>query len=266
RGQAHRSVLCDLQNDRLLRAQPAPNGLPSVSPTGFTGLLGPGGIADQAIQSAGQRNREILERGPGRDDSPIEGGAVVGRRPFIGAPEETADQPVPPLQIYEAEENWVNTSENEPLLTRPLQRHLPPPFPVVVGPTTVHLDQQPFRLRIAVAADIQPPATNRGHGEVRRVVRGADDHVAIVERHIVDAGGDRPAQGPTGIVVVQHLAVLPSPAAARILEVADPFLFLRIDANDWQAMSYVPTPQPRQVAKLFIPVGILNPREPLAVG
>ena len=52
RGQAHRSVLCDLQNDRLLRAQPAPNGLPSVSPTGFTGLLGPGVIADQAIQSA----------------------------------------------------------------------------------------------------------------------------------------------------------------------------------------------------------------------
>ena len=89
---------------------------------------------------------------------------------------------------------------------------------------------------------------------------------ADVERHVVDAGGDRPAQGPTGIVVVQHVAVLPSPAAARILEVADPFLFLRIDANDWQAMSYVPMPQPRQVAKLFIPIGILNPREPLAVG
>src|SRR3954468_23820753 len=161
----------------------------------------------------------------------------------------------------------VRHGQGQPeLIGQPLQRHLPPPFPVVVGPTAVHLDQQPFRLRIAVTADIQPPATNRGHGEVRRVVRGTDDDVAIVVRQVVDAGGDRSARRPTGIVVIQDVAVAPPPATARILEVADPLLLLGIDANDWQAMSYVPVPEPRQVAELLIPVGIPNPRQPLAVG
>ena len=102
----------------VLRAQPAPDGLPPLSPTGFAGELGSGGIADQAIQSAGQRDREILERGPGRDDSPIAGGAVVGRWPFIRAPQEANDQPLPAVQNYEAQESWVAGQEYVPLPTR----------------------------------------------------------------------------------------------------------------------------------------------------
>jgi hypothetical protein len=152
------------------------------------------------------------------------------------------------------------------LVGQPLQRHLPAPLAVVGGPTAVRRNQQPPGVGVATAANVQPPATDRRHREGRGVVRRADQNVAVLVCHIVDADRDGLAGCPTGVVVVEHGAVALPPAAAGVLEVADPLLLLGIDANNWQAKSYVQPTQPRQVTKLPIPVEIPNPCQAFAVG
>src|SRR5205807_6033266 len=94
----------------------------------------------------------------------------------------------------------------------------------------------------------------------------AHQDVGVLGGQVVDTDRDRLAGGPTGVVMVQDVSVALPPAAAGILEVADPLLLLGIDANDWQAKSYVQPTQPCQVTKLPIPVESANACQSFAVG
>src|SRR5207249_10767253 len=108
------------------------------------------------------------------------------------------------------------------------------PLPMVRRPAAVHLDQQSPRLRVTPTADVQPPTPDGRHRESGGVVRRTHQDGAVVVGHVVDTHRHRSTGRPTGKVVVEHRAAVLTPTEARVLEVADPLLLFRIDANDWQ--------------------------------
>ena len=108
------------------------------------------------------------------------------------------------------------------LVRQPLQRHLPLPFAIVVGPTRVRLDQQPLGSGVTMAPDIQPPAADGRHREAGCLVRRADHHVAVVVAHVVDAVRDATPVRPTREVVGEYGTRSLPPASARVLEVDPP--------------------------------------------
>ena len=61
RGQANRPVRGDPLDDRLPDEQPVPDGLSAISSCGLANLLGPGGVAGQAVQPPREGDGEILE-------------------------------------------------------------------------------------------------------------------------------------------------------------------------------------------------------------
>src|SRR5262249_23039803 len=65
-------------------------------------------------------------------------------------------------------------------------------------------------------------------------------------------------------IVVQHLTALSPPAPAGILELAHQLLLLRIDADHRKSQRPIPVPQPRQVAKLSVPILVMRARFALA--
>ena len=69
-GQADRSLRGDSPDDRIPGQQQAPHGLSALSPRRVADLLGLGGVPGQAVQPPGQRDREVLEPDPSRNDPP----------------------------------------------------------------------------------------------------------------------------------------------------------------------------------------------------
>lgn len=141
-----------------------------------------------------------------------------------------------------------------------LQCDLPLPFAMVVSPATIRLDQQTALVRVSSSPHLKPPATNSRHDECRRLVRSANDHVTVIVGEIENSHRDGSANRPRWKVVVQNKPCLLTPTTTRIFEVPHPLFLFRIDANHWQAKSYVQISQTNQVAKLSIPVWIANAR------
>lgn len=76
-----------------------------------------------------------------------------------------------------------------------------------------------------------PPILDGIPGQVGRIARGGHAHVPFVSLRIINAVRCRPALGILGEVVsIDWLRLLP-PALTRILEAADEFLLLRVDAD-----------------------------------
>lgn len=75
---------------------------------------------------------------------------------------------------------WImgHSDDQAALVRQTLQSSFPFPFPMVVGPAAIHLDQQMLTAGITVPADLRPPATNRRHDESRSLLRHTKDHVA----------------------------------------------------------------------------------------
>jgi hypothetical protein len=145
-----------------------------------------------------------------------------------------------------------------------LQGILPLPFTMIVGASTVHLDQQPRHIAIALATHSQPPATNGSNLEGGRLLRDTNHHVAIVVGQIVNPCRVGSTFGPRWIVMVQHLVRTAAPRVSWILEIPDQLLFLAIHGNCGQISSQIPVAQPKQVAKLSITIPMTDSRFLLA--
>src|SRR5271157_3993256 len=181
-----------------------------------------------------------------------------------------ADQAEHPVvdRVPLARPRWVvrHRDHQVELVCQVLQRQLPLPLAVVVGPATVRLDQQPRRARVASASALQPPLPDTGHGKGRRVVRGTYYDQSIVVLHIIDAVGDSSALRPAWKIMCEHLVGLSPPRPAWVLERSDQLLLLAVDANHGPAMSYVIATQAVQIAELPVAVWVADLRQGLAVG
>src|SRR2546422_4906984 len=74
-------------------------------------------------------------------------------------------------------------------------------------------------------------------GECRRIVRDANADGAAVVRRVVNAVGDAHAAGIGAEVVIVHQNRRAIPFGSGVLEVADQFPFLAIDADDRKTLS-----------------------------
>ena len=89
-------------------------------------------------------------------------------------------------------------------------------------------------------------------GEGGRIVRNADHKGAAILMDIIDPIGNGDAAGIGAEVVIIHATGGAFPATAGILEVADQFPFLAVDADDRQMTSPEAVAQLGEIFKLEI--------------
>jgi hypothetical protein len=89
-------------------------------------------------------------------------------------------------------------------------------------------------------------------GESGRIVRNADDQGAAILVDVIDPIGNGDAEGIGAEVVIIHATRGTLPATAGILEVADQFPFLAVDADDRQMTSPEAVAQLGEIFKLKI--------------
>ena len=92
-------------------------------------------------------------------------------------------------------------------------------------------------------------------GEGRRIVRNADANGAAVVWRVVNAVRDADAAGIRAEVVIVHQYGRAIPFGSGVLEIADQFAFLAIDADDRKTLSLEASPQRANMLELLIAVG-----------
>ena len=92
-------------------------------------------------------------------------------------------------------------------------------------------------------------------GEGRRIVRDTDADGAAIVRRVVNAVGDAHAAGIGAEVMVVHQNGRAIPVGAGVLEVANQFALLAIDADDRKTLSLEACPQRADMLELPIAVG-----------
>src|ERR1700683_3829285 len=96
-----------------------------------------------------------------------------------------------------------------------------------------------------------PPGDNGMGSEGWRVVRHADADSAAVVRRIVNAVGDADSAGVGAEVMIVHPNRRAIPFGAGVLEVADQFAFLAVDAYDGKALTLETLPQRGNMLELL---------------
>ena len=146
-----------------------------------------------------------------------------------------------------------------------LQRMLPE---IGVGPVAAAVvgeDEQARGVGIALASLPPPPLANRLGGERRSVAGGADVDAAAVGLEIIHPIRDGDASSQGGKIMVMHLDWRPTPNPAGVLEPANQFALLGVDADDGRLRFSEAPPLALEVAEL--PVAFrTRGAEALAVG
>src|SRR5262249_21601462 len=107
---------------------------------------------------------------------------------------------------------------------QPLQTPLPETRPAAVAAAAVRQDQQPLGLSIALAAAADPPTAQRINREGRRVRRGADHDMPLVDQKIVETIGDGPTNGVADEVMSVDLKGLLQPNRPVVGEITHQLL------------------------------------------
>src|ERR1039458_10016321 len=100
-----------------------------------------------------------------------------------------------------------------------------------------------------------PPGGDGVGGEGCGIVQDADADGAAVVRWVVNAVGDADTAGSGGEVVIVHQNGRAIPFGSGVLEIADQFAFLAIDADAGKALSFEASPQRADMLELLIAVG-----------
>jgi hypothetical protein len=134
-----------------------------------------------------------------------------------------------------------------------------------VAAAVVGEDEQAGGLGIAATAVGKPPAADRLGSKARRVTGDPDIDRAAVGLEVVNAVGNGDALAEGAEVVVEDLDGLAAPNLAGVLEVADQFALLGVDADDRRLLLGEAAPLPGDIAELPIALG-RRLAEALAVG
>src|ERR1035438_6131517 len=132
---------------------------------------------------------------------------------------------------------------------------LPGPGTATVAAARVRQNQQPGSRAPATRAFAFPPSGNGMCGEGRRIVRDADTNGAAVVQRVVDTVGDANAAGIGAEVVIVHQNRRAIPFGSGVLEIADQFAFLAIDADEGKTLSLEASSQRADLLELLIAVG-----------
>src|SRR6266852_1193098 len=111
------------------------------------------------------------------------------------------------------------------------------------------------RTGVTLRAFPMPPVGDGMSGESGSIVGNADYEGAAILGDVIDSVGNRDADGVAAEVVIKDAAGIAFPASAGVLEVADQFAFLGVDANDGQVTALEAAAQLGQVFELEVAVG-----------
>jgi hypothetical protein len=180
---------------------------------------------DGESTASGRRANQLHYRLEGIEESPSPVHRDVGEEPVLD---------LVPLARPRRE---VNDAYRQPRFGREaLQLRLPDAGTVAVAASTVGRHQQLGCLGIRRSPHGLPPGAKRAHGEGRRVVVGSDRDEGVVPAEVVDAVGDRLAEGQVREVVhvgdVGHLAGLPLEAAFWNAPTSS-FFFASTETTGW---------------------------------
>ena len=146
-----------------------------------------------------------------------------------------------------------------------LQGVLPGAGVAAVAAAAVGEDGELGGVGIAALTGGSPPVVETVDREERRVVGVADDDGAVVGEQVVDAVGNGEAVGEGAEVVVEDLDGLLFPGGAGVLEVADEFLLLGVDADQGAVLGGATTLEVGDELELGVAVGRGDGGELLAV-
>ena len=135
-----------------------------------------------------------------------------------------------------------------------LQVELPGPRPAAVAAAAVGEDLQSFGPGIALATLGAPPFLDAVDGKRRGVGGSADEDRAGIGQRVVDPVGDGAALGLGRKIVILHQFGGAIPFGAGILERADEFLLLGIDADDRGALGGAALAQCRDALELVVAI------------
>ena len=127
------------------------------------------------------------------------------------------------------------------------------PAPGGIRPSSVAKDEDVFCVWVYVPEVLLPLLGEAVAGELRGVVAQPEGHVSCVFPDVVDAVWNHLAVGEGGVVVVGDFHSLRGVGTAVVSpEVAEEFLFLRVDAQHGNALLVALLPQPLDVPELFV--------------
>src|SRR2546425_9191730 len=154
------------------------------------------------------------------------------------------------------------------LVRQTLQLALPQAAPAAVGATAISRDEEPFSLGIDLAAHVSPPAPDRLHSTLSRVMIHPHTDPARVCGFVIDAVRNNLAQRLTREVMDPDLLrlALRRPLAPTIAELADQFLLFGVDRYDRLALLLEGLGTTVHVLELRIPIGVRAPLQGLPVG
>lgn len=136
-----------------------------------------------------------------------------------------------------------------------LEVGFPGPAAAPIAAASVGQDEQLPGAGVAVHPFAVPPLGDGMCGEAGRVVGDTDKDRAPVSEQIVDAVGDRHPGGIGAEVVVVHQHRRAVPLGAGVLEMADQFPLLGVDADHGEPLALETVSQGRDVVELLITVG-----------
>src|SRR5258708_8346391 len=130
---------------------------------------------------------------------------------------------------------WVMSDrhgESECIAQPSLDFGFPDPRSATVAAARVRQNQKLGNTAPSTRTFAFPPGGDGMGGEGRRIVRDADADRAAVVRLVINAIGDAHTAGIGAEVVIVHPNGRAIPFGSGVLEVADKFTFLAIDADD----------------------------------
>ena len=109
---------------------------------------------------------------------------------------------------------------------------------MTVAAAAVGQDEQSAGTAVAQSAFALPPAGNAMSGKGRRIVRDADEDRAAVGQQIVNAVGNRDAEGVGAKVMIVDPRGRAVPFSAGVLEVTDQLALLGIHADHGESLAH----------------------------
>src|SRR6266851_6907412 len=165
-----------------------------------------------------------------------------------------------PVPLTGARREMTDRDRETRAIRELLQLPLPEPKPRAIAPAGIGGDHERPSLAIGRSPHALPPSADRVHGEARRVMIDPQTHPPFVAVEIVDAVRDRlPLRRDHEIVHPDAVRCSRgAPGPARVLEVPDQFLLLRIYRDRGLPQPLKPAHLPGDVAELPVAIRVLR--------
>ena len=135
-----------------------------------------------------------------------------------------------------------------------LQLLFPQSIAIAVAAATVSQNKDLLGLGIGMRTDLLPPFADGVDSELRGVAGGSHADKALIAAGIIDAIGNADSLGLGRKIVIEYLDKLLAPTPSVLVETADEFTTLGVDANNRKVLRFIGLTLLADVAELTVPL------------